>query len=157
MKLVAALVVGSTSFASLGQDVIVAAVQESGATNADLYLFEGDFTTPVNVTADLAIDIRSPSLSPDGRRVAFISINASGNREIHLINTDGSGHRTIAELFRTEVYGWLNPTEIAYRFATGPGSGSIRALNVDTGAGKEKTSHKTTDNEQEVKTTSSEL
>jgi Tol biopolymer transport system component len=36
-------------------------------------------------------DDSSPTLSPDGTQVAFVSLRRNGNYEIYVINTDGSG------------------------------------------------------------------
>ena len=47
-----------------------------------------------NLTRNPAQD-GSPSWSPDGRRIAFVS-NRDGRLEAHVMNADGSGQRSLA-------------------------------------------------------------
>ena len=46
-----------------------------------------------NLTRNPAQD-GSPSWSPDGRRIAFVS-NRDGRLEAHVMNADGSGQRSL--------------------------------------------------------------
>ena len=56
----------------------------------DIYLL--DFNNPANEKRLTALRFHEsfPAFSPDGKRIAFVSI-ADGNAEIYLINSDGTG------------------------------------------------------------------
>jgi len=56
--------------------------------NWSVYIMRADGTERVRLTDGSANDT-SPVLSPDGRRIAFVS-DRDGNREIYLMNADGS-------------------------------------------------------------------
>ncbi|MBC7235758.1 MAG: PD40 domain-containing protein [Chloroflexi bacterium] len=55
----------------------------------DIYIMRSDGSDPVRLTENDADDT-SPVLSPDGRRIAFVSTR-DGNREIYVMSSDGSG------------------------------------------------------------------
>lgn len=58
--------------------------------NRDIYVTGAEITgSPMRITDDPAND-RSPSVSPDGTRIAFVSLR-DGDREIYLTAADGSG------------------------------------------------------------------
>ena len=87
----------------------------------------------------------SPHLSPDGRRLVYLSYPPNrwqdgyaptppGKRiPMHLINTDGTGDRVLVPNARTYLSHrsavWLNPRELIYI----DGNGFTRQVNVDTG------------------------
>ncbi len=48
-----------------------------------------DGSNQINLSNNLADDI-SPSFSPDGSKIAFVSFR-DGNSEIYVMNSDGSG------------------------------------------------------------------
>ena len=54
-----------------------------------------DGSNPVNLTNNPADD-RSPTWSPDGRRIAFVS-DRDGNHEIYVMNADGTGQTRLTD------------------------------------------------------------
>lgn len=76
-------------------------------------------------------NVRSPSWSPDGKRLAF-SAGAVDHSSIYVINITGTHKR---RLTRGRAPAWSpNSTLIAYRAAThGPSCGGLRIVDADSG------------------------
>jgi eukaryotic-like serine/threonine-protein kinase len=106
--------------------------QDSNDTNIwRLDLEKGD--PPVPFLASSRAD-SSPTYSPDGRRIAFVS-NRSGPSEIWVVNADGSGAVAVAGTTPTAVGGtdWL-PDSRQVVFSTPEGQTNWRfAVNIEGG------------------------
>jgi len=67
-----------------------------GGSKGEIYVMNADGSGKRNLTRNPAQD-GSPSWSPDGRRIGFVS-NRDGRRlEAHVMNADGSGQRSLAQ------------------------------------------------------------
>jgi Tol biopolymer transport system component len=63
-------------------------------SKAEIYVMNADGSGKRNLTRNPAND-GSPSWSPDGRRIAFVS-DRDGRPEAHVMNADGSGQRSLS-------------------------------------------------------------
>ena len=59
-----------------------------GGTNSDIWSMKTDGTDPRQLTTNTAND-GDPSFSPDGSKIAFVSVR-DGNLEIYVLNADGT-------------------------------------------------------------------
>ncbi|HKZ55872.1 MAG TPA: DPP IV N-terminal domain-containing protein [Anaerolineales bacterium] len=66
-----------------------------GSEDNDLWIVSGDGGGLTQLTTEGASD-RSPALSPDGRRIAFVS-NREGADQIYVMNVDGSAATRLTE------------------------------------------------------------
>lgn len=95
-----------------------------------------DGANPVNLTADFPGADRSPTYSPDGLTIAFVSDRAAGPADgIYLMNADGSDPRRLTKrpkLPETEPSFSPDGTLIAYNGVTHPdGHPRIFTIGVD--------------------------
>ena len=60
----------------------------------EIYVMDTDGGNQRNLTNNLADD-RSPSWSPDGKRIVFTSMKNGGNRDIYVMDTDGHNQRNL--------------------------------------------------------------
>ncbi len=66
-----------------------------GGRSGEIYVMNADGSGKRNLTRNPAND-SSPSWSPDGRRIAFVS-NRDGRPEAYVMNADGSGQRSLVQ------------------------------------------------------------
>jgi Tol biopolymer transport system component len=84
------LVIASSSLAQGSANGKIAfASNRDGNNNFEIYVMNADGSAQTRLTDHPAWDV-SPSLSPDGSRIAFSS-RRDGNYEIYVMNADGSG------------------------------------------------------------------
>jgi Tol biopolymer transport system component len=88
---------GSPAPALRANGRIVYAAQRSPATAYDIYVMDPDGSNPVQLTSGVGDEI-DPVWSPDGTKIAFeawIPVGNDGNREIFVMNADGSNQVNI--------------------------------------------------------------
>jgi len=108
-------------------------------TRSDLYRIEMDPRSgratdrPVRLTQDAA-DNRLPTISPDGRRVAYWFRNGT-KAGLAVMNADGTNERPLVEQPLVLRVSWRSPDEILYRRARPSETGAIPvvSLNLETG------------------------
>lgn len=77
------------------------AFESNRDSNWEIYSMRFDGTNVTRLTNNGAAD-RSPSWSPDGTKIVFFSDRDSGNREIYIMNANGSSQTRLT----TDTYGW---------------------------------------------------
>ena len=103
-----------TPEAGVAQGYIVYQAKEDPDASWDIYIMRSDGSDPVRLTNTTSNETL-PVLSPDGRKIAFIS-DRDGNREIYVMNRNGSDQ---TNLTRNAADDWTptwspDGTEIAF-------------------------------------------
>jgi Tol biopolymer transport system component/DNA-binding winged helix-turn-helix (wHTH) protein len=124
-------------------------VYSSGAPDPNIWRISLDATSsgpapnhsaaPVRLIASTHVDFQ-PQFSPDGRLIAFTS-DRSGDPEIWLAKSDGSGERQLTRLHAAISAGahWSpNSKEIVFH-SRPAGNGNLYIVNVETGAYRQLT------------------
>jgi len=99
--------------------------------SGEIYLMNPDGTGLVNLTNTPGND-SSPSISPDGSKIAFQS-NRDGNNEIYVMNIDGTGQTRLtfnSESDNDPSYG-PNGKIVFHSFRDAGGNGEIYIMNDD--------------------------
>ncbi len=78
------------------------------ATNVDIWRVHPDGTGAANLTADSDANDSFPSVSADGRRVAFRS-GRSGDHEVYIMDSDGTHVRRISRAKGTDTMPAISP------------------------------------------------
>ena len=93
-------------------------------TGGDLYLVEGDIDT--RTAKVIAEDVECPSLSPDGKRIAF-KLRQGGRWRLHVLGIADGLRRPLAETRSVDdQVEWLDDDRILYGYA-----GDIWVVNAD--------------------------
>ena len=105
--------------------------------NREIYAMNQDGTNPTRLTNNSGSD-DYPAWSPDGKRLAYLSQNASGGHSIKLMNPDGTGQTELTTAVYSEntfLYNWVprwrmswSPDGTRIAFCDGH---DIYAINVD--------------------------
>ncbi len=74
----------------------------SPVSDVDIWKSRADGSEAVNLTPDSDANDALPDFSPDGRRIVFRS-SRDGNKEIYLMNADGTGPRRLTETQATNT------------------------------------------------------
>ena len=100
------------------------------AGNFEIYSMNSDGTTPTRLTTDAAQDL-TPEWSPDGKKIAFVSIR-DGNYEIYTMNADGSNEVRITTNAASDVQPAWSPDGTKLVFGSfRDGNGEIYVMNAN--------------------------
>ncbi|WP_185958272.1 PD40 domain-containing protein [Fodinibius sediminis] len=73
--------------------------------NYELYSMHTNGSNPRQITYSAAAKI-DPAVSPDGMKIAYTHVNSSsGERQIHVMNADGSGDAAVTDIVNQGNYG----------------------------------------------------
>ncbi len=103
--------------------------------NQEIYLMNADGTAQVRLTNNPGTD-NFPAFSPDGRRIAFVSQNASGAFAIKLMNADGTNQTQLTPIaYDNSPYPWHEKWSLSWSPNGGKiafqENGEIFTINVD--------------------------
>lgn len=73
----------------------------------------------------------SPSWSPDGRKILFISLSADGRRHLNLVNPSGAGRRLLADEIPEVTHPSWSPDGKKIAFIGGSNRRAVFVVNVD--------------------------
>src|SRR4051794_26382745 len=97
--------------------------------NEDVYSARPDGTRRVDLTRDSPANDFQPRLSPDGRRIVFVS-ERSGSRQIWLMRADGSSAHQLTTITGEHPDWAAGGTQIVFESDHG-GSRDIYRMNAD--------------------------
>ena len=103
--------------------------------NQEIYLMNADGTGQVRLTNNSGTD-NLPAFSPDGRRIAFVSENASGTFAIKLMNADGTNQIQLTPIaYLNTPYPWHEKRSLSWSPDGGKiafeENGDIFTINID--------------------------
>jgi len=101
------LTTGGEIFGSVDNSGTLLAFTTSGA-NSEIVVKNLATGAPTQLTNDPAIDYR-PSLNKSGTRIAFVSERAGGDRDIWIINTDGTGLARLTNRSGEDTFPQMSP------------------------------------------------
>lgn len=102
----------------------------NGSGGADIWKVPFDGTGASALTASGSID-RSPAVSPDGTKVAFVSLR-DGNAEIYSMNADGTGQTRLTGNTADEAWPFFSSDGSKIFFASSrDGNAEIYSMNAD--------------------------
>ncbi len=117
--------------------------------NQEIYLMNADGSNQVRLTNNPGTD-SFPAFSPDGRRIAFVSQNASGAFAVKLMNADGTNQIGLTPIdFFNSPYPWHANSSLSWSPDGGKiafdDNGEIFTVNVDGSNRTNLTNHPASD------------
>jgi WD40-like Beta Propeller Repeat len=113
--------------------IAFASVRDTGATNLEIFTMNPDGSDVVRLTNAVGND-QLPTWSPDGTKIAFISVR-DGNNEVYVMNADGTNQTRLTNHTSTDTTPTWSPdgTKIAFA-STRPGNAEIYTMNASDGS-----------------------
>ena len=108
--------------------------------NYEIYVMDADGGNQLNLTNDPHND-KSPSWSPDGQRIAFVSIR-DGNQDIYVMDADGDNQRRLTHHDRSDMDPSWSPDGKRIAFTSGRDiNAEIYVMDADGGNQQNLTNH----------------
>ena len=120
--------VSQTPLSGFPQQIVFTSYRDG---NAEIYKVILDGTIPTNLTNNPASD-SSPSPSPDGKKIAFISNRDDNDLEIYVMNADGSQQTRLTNTPGEDAYPHWSPDSQRIVFSSmQDGNFHIWVMNAD--------------------------
>lgn len=115
-----------------GEGRLVFTIQPSPTGKRDIYSSNLDSSELVQITNTPGIDEVWPTVSPDGRKIAFQAVGTGGDQEIFVMNIDGSGRVQLTDNSLSDFRPRWAPTSTSLTYYDT--SGDVYAINVSSKA-----------------------
>jgi len=117
----------------------VSGVEYARSTNSDLFLVDLASGSTANLTEGMMGYDVEPSFSPDGRSLAWLSMEREGYEadldRLYVLDFDTGQRRNLSENYDDEVHGPVWSTDGSTIWVTGDTRGTVQILAADAGGG----------------------